>query len=68
MQLHMALGEASQEGLAASEKLLRHEEASRVQLQALQSALTNVQVRPCIQGARALSGHAYVISPSTVVA
>ena len=64
MQLRMALDEARQEGLAAAEKLVQHEQASRVQLQALQSALTTAQVRPYIQGACALSGQVSVIPPT----
>jgi hypothetical protein len=44
MQLRMALEELRQEGLAAAEKLAQHEEASHVQLQALQSAISAAQV------------------------
>ncbi len=44
MQLHEALEGVRQEGLAANEKLRQQEEASRAQLQALQSALTDAQV------------------------
>ena len=44
VQLHEALEEVRQEGLAANEKLRQQEEASRAQLQALQSALTDAQV------------------------
>ena len=44
MQLRMALEELRQEGLAAAEKLAQHEQASHVQLQAMQSAISAAQV------------------------
>lgn len=43
-QLRMALEVVRQEDLAATEELRRHQEASRAQLQALQSTLTDAQV------------------------
>ncbi len=58
MQLRAALEEVRQEGTAAKETLRQQEEASRAQLQALQSTLTDTQVRPSIQEADRLSCHA----------